>query len=195
MSPRIGLDLPTLLQAAAEIADTQGINEVTLASLAKKLEIRSPSLYNHIDGLNGLRKKLAIHGLQQLYSVLSQSTIGRSGDEAILALAESYVSFARIHPGLYEATLRAPHPQDTEVQQIGSDIVNLVLQMLRAYDLEDETALHVVRGLRSILHGFTSLEQNGGFGLPLDLDVTLHLLINTFLAGLHQMKTANGKSD
>ena len=188
MSPRIGLDLPTLLQAATEIADTQGINEVTLASLAKKLGIRSPSLYNHIDGLDDLRKKLATHGLQQLYKVMTQAANGRLGDEAVLALAEAYVSFARIHPGLYEATLRAPDPQDLEAQRLGSELVDLVLQVLRAYDLEGEAAIHGVRGLRSVLHGFTSLEQNGGFGLSLDLDVSLRLLIKTFLAGINEMK-------
>lgn len=188
MSPRIGLDLPTILQAAAEIADMQGIDEVTLASLASKLEIRSPSLYNHVNGLQGLRKKLAIHGLEQLHVVMTRAAVGRAGDDAVRALSEAYVAFARTHPGLYEATLRAPDPQDPEVQKAGAEIVDLVIRVLRAYDLEDEGALHAVRGLRSILHGFASLEQRGGFGLPLDLNVSLRLLIDTFLAGIHMMK-------
>lgn len=50
MSPRIGLTLPKIVETAAEIADTNGIQEVTLASLAQRLGIRSPSLYNHVKG-------------------------------------------------------------------------------------------------------------------------------------------------
>lgn len=50
MSPRIGLTLLKIVETAAEIADANGIQEVTLASLAQRLGIRSPSLYNHVKG-------------------------------------------------------------------------------------------------------------------------------------------------
>jgi AcrR family transcriptional regulator len=188
MSPRIGLDLHTILQAATEIADTHGIDGVTLASVAKKLGIRSPSLYNHVDGLHGLRKQLAIHGLEQLHSILTRAVIGRSGDDAVRMLGEAYVGFVRTHPGLYEATLRAPDSRDPDVQRAERKILDLSLRVLHVFGLEDETALHTVRGLRSICHGFASLEQRGGFELPLDLDVSFRLLIDTFLAGIHTMK-------
>lgn len=188
MSPRIGLDLPTILQAAAEIADSHGFDEVTLASLAKKLEIRSPSLYNHVDGLNGLRKKLAIHGIEQLYNTLTRAAIGRSGDDAVRAIGEAYVAFVRAHPGLYDATLRAPDLRDPDVQEAGDKIVDLALRVLKHYDLQQEAAIHAVRGLRSIFHGFASLEQRGGFALTLDPNVSLRLLLDTFLAGIHILR-------
>lgn len=188
MASRIKLDLDTILQVATEMADTQGIDQVTLASLAKKLRIRPPSLYNHVDGLPGLRKELAIYGLKQLYHSLTDSVIGRSGDEAVHALGEAYVTFAREHPGLYEATLRALKPYDPDIQKVGDQIVDLVVRVLHSYGLANEAALHAVRGLRSLLHGFASLEQRGGFGLPLNLNESFRLLIDTFLAGIHKMK-------
>ncbi len=188
MSPRIGLDLAAILQAATDIADTHGIEEVTLATLAKKLKIRPPSLYNHVEGLHGLRKQLAIYGLKKLHNALMQATVGRAGDDAVRALSEAYVAFVRAHPGLYEATLQAPDPRDSEIQQVASEIVLLVVRLLHAYGLEDDLAIHAVRGLRSILHGFASLEQKGGFGIPLDLNVSFRLMIDSFLAGIHAMK-------
>ena len=54
MSPRAGLDTRMIVIRAAEIADEQGIEEVTLAALAAKLGVRSPSLYNHVNGLRGI---------------------------------------------------------------------------------------------------------------------------------------------
>ncbi len=188
MSPRIGLDLQTIVQAAAEIADTKGVDEVTLASLAKKLNIRTPSLYNHVDGLHGLRNKLAVYGIRQLHGILTRAAVGRSGDDAVRAIAEAYVAFARAHPGLYEATLRAPDPHDSEYRRAGEEVVDLVVRVLNAYGLEGDMALHAVRGLRSIIHGFASLEQKGGFGLPLDLDTSFRLLVHSFLAGIQTMK-------
>lgn len=191
MPVKTGIDLSVILKTAGEIADNSSYHEVTLATLAKKLQIRTPSLYNYIDGLNDLRKKMAVDSLQQLYSKLVYAVMGLSGDKAVETLGEAYVEFARCHPGLYEATFHAPDPKDTEVQQVSSKIVDLVLKVLNVYGLEYEAALHATRGLRSIFHGFASLEQKGGFGIPLDVNTSLKLLINTFLAGMHAEKSAS----
>ncbi|MET3290799.1 TetR/AcrR family transcriptional regulator [Brevibacillus fluminis] len=188
MSPRMGLDLPTILQAAAEIADAKGWEEVTLAALAQKLEIRSPSLYNHVDGLSGLRKKLAVYGLDLLYERLVQATVGVSGDDAVIAFARAYLSFARAHPGLYPCTQRAPEERDDAYAQRAEKIVELIVRVLQGYGLQGDEALHTIRGLRSLLHGFALLEKDGGFGLPLDLDTSFSLLIDTFLAGIHSLQ-------
>lgn len=184
MAPRNSINLNSILQAATEIVDSNGFEELTLTSLAQKLEIRSPSLYNHFDGLNGLRRLLSVYGFEQLRNVLMRAAIGRSGDEAIREMARAYVSFARSHPGLYEVTL-APGPADPEALEVSQEIVELVTQVLKAYQLQDADAIHMARALRSILHGFASLEQKGGFGLPIDLDESLHQIVETFLTGLH----------
>jgi len=184
--PKIGLELSFIIEAAGELADQQGIQEVTLANLAKKLGIRSPSLYNHFDGLPGLRKKLAIYGINMLYKVMADAAIGVSGTEAVLAVSQAYVDFTRRHPGIYEATLLAPNPEDVDVQQAGAKIVDLSVRILQAYHLEGERALHAVRGLRSILHGFSSLEQKGGFKMSLDLNESLMIIIKAFLAGMEE---------
>jgi hypothetical protein len=39
--------------------------------------------------------------------------------------------------------------------------------------------------LRSIVHGFVSLEHSGGFGLPLEIDETFRRLLVSFLSYLH----------
>lgn len=193
MSPRIGkVTLESILEVAAEIADINGINEVTLASVANKLQIRTPSLYNHIDGLSELRKKLSIYGMEQLYNILIQSTIGVAGDDAVRALGKAYITFARNHFGLYEATFITTGINDIEVQKASDKILELSTKVLCAYGLDDETALHATRGLRSIFHGFASLEQKEGFGLPLDMDISFKLLIDTYLVGLNCIKNKGG---
>lgn len=188
MSPRQGLNLPIILKMAAEIADTNGVEAVTLATLAKKLNIRPPSLYNHIDGLQGLRKQLTLYGIKQLYNHLIRAAVERSGDETIHAFGDAYVNFARTHPGLYEATFLDLDHEDFDIQAASKDIVDLSLRILAYYDLEDESALHATRGLRSIFHGFSSIEQRGGFGMDLDLDVSFHLIIDAYLAGIGKIK-------
>lgn len=184
MSPRIGADLELIIRAAAEIADERGMEEVTLASVAQKLNIRSPSLYNHVEGLPGLRRKLSVYGMERLHDRLSEAMEGKQGEEAVRALALAYVAFSRSNPGLYAATLRAPEPDDQELAGMGDRLVKLVLRALDGCGLPEASAIHAVRGLRSIIQGFSSLERVGAFGLPLDPDVSLMLLVDAFLAGL-----------
>ncbi|MFJ5758802.1 TetR/AcrR family transcriptional regulator [Neobacillus sp. NPDC093182] len=184
--PKVGLEITEILEAATELADQYGMQEVTLANLAKKLGIRPPSLYNHFDGLGGLRKKMAIYGIDRLHAILAQAAIGVSGDEAVLTISKAYINFTRKHPGLYEATLMAPDMEDADIQHAGSKIVDLTVRVLQAYRLEGDTALHAVRGLRSILHGFSSLEKSGGFKMRLNLDESLEIIINAFIQGIQE---------
>lgn len=192
MSPRIGLDLPTLLNAATAIADEQGFEAVTLATLAQKLQIRSPSLYNHVNGLPELRRLLALKGLETLADGLEREVAGHTGDDAIRAYSQAYLAYARAHPGLYEAIQRAPAPDDELLQQAGSRVLQQIYQVMALYGLEGDAAIHAVRAIRSLLHGFVTLERQGGFGIPLDLDVTFRLMVDTFLAGVKSIRNGEG---
>ncbi|ETT70346.1 regulatory protein TetR [Paenibacillus sp. FSL R7-277] len=184
---RAGLDTHTLVLAAAELADEYGMEAVTLAALAAKLGVRSPSLYNHINGLAGLRTLMAVYGLEQLYEVISEATEGLSGEAAVHAMSQAYIGFTRAHPGLYQTTLKAPEQGESALEATGGKILSLIIQVISAFGLDEEGNLHAVRGLRSILHGFSTLEHQGGFGMPLDLNVTLTRLINTYIAGIRCM--------
>ncbi len=132
-----------------------------------------------------MKQKLAIYGLNRLHERMTQAAVGRSGDTAVRALSEAYAGFAREHPGLYDATFRAPDSGDPKLHLAQRQVVDLVVQVLSVYELKGDNSLHTIRGLRSILHGFASIESAGGFGLPLDLDVSFGMLIDTFLAGIH----------
>ena len=191
MSPVCRVTLEIILQTAAEIADTEGFNEITLAAISKKLQIRTPSLYNHIDSLQQLRNKLSIHSMENLYNDLVESTVGVAGDDAVRSLCKAYIEFTRRHPGLYESTFSLANSEDIELQKSSSKILDLLVRILNYYNLDKETSLHVTRGLRSILHGFSSLEQKGGFGLSLDIDDSFKVLIDIYLEGLHFIKNLN----
>lgn len=192
MSPRAGLDKQSVLLAAAELADQTGVESVTMASLAKKLNVRSPSLYNHINGMQGLRKMLALHGIDQLNKRMLLAVAGRSRDEAVQALARAYLGFVREHPGLYDALFMASEIRDEEMRAKEYEVAELVVRVLQGYSLQEDKALHYVRVFRSLVHGFASLEQRGGFGLSLDTDDSFQLAVQTLLAGIHQHGEKSG---
>ncbi|MDD9270679.1 TetR/AcrR family transcriptional regulator [Paenibacillus sp. GCM10023248] len=184
MAQRQGLDAANVLQAAVEIADETGVEGLTLAALAAKLNVKTPSLYNHIKGLPDLRKQLSRRGLLLIKAAMVEAVIGKAEDSALLAAGFAYVNFARKHPGLYEAISMLPDYEDSELKEAGQDVVLFLLRILEPYGLSEEDALHVVRGFRSMVHGFASLEGQNGFRMDLERDESLRRLLQTYLRGL-----------
>ena len=54
MARRRGLDRDDVIAAAIRIVDTDGLDALSLKGVADALGVQSPSLYSHVDGLNGL---------------------------------------------------------------------------------------------------------------------------------------------
>ena len=185
---RAGLDRASIVKAAAELVDMLGLEEVTMGKLASHFNVRVPSLYNHIEGLPGLRRELALFTIQEIVKKMGQAVMGKAGDDAIIALASTFRTFIREHPGLYETTLRAPSPDDAELQAASQEFIDIILRVLAFYGLHEDDALHAVRALRSIVHGFATLENAGGFEMPIARDESFRRLIDMFLASIRGEK-------
>ena len=182
---RPGLSREAVIAAAAEIADREGVGSLTLAALAAKLGIKPPSLFNHVDGMASLRRELAILALRELGDALANSAIGKSRDDAVRALAGEYRRFARRHPGIYAETLAAADPDDRELNALSNRVLDICLKILSGYGLDRRASLHAIRAMRSIVHGFSSLEAAHGFGIPMSIDESFAWLVDTFIAGLN----------
>jgi AcrR family transcriptional regulator len=189
LSPRAGLDRAAVAKGAAALADEEGFERLSLARLAERLGVRPPSLYNHVAGLEGVRRELALLGTRELGERLRRVAVGKTGDDALAAIAEAYRSFVKERPGLYAATLRASGSTDTpdpRLRAVEEEVVGVVLAVVASYGLQGDEALHAVRGLRSVVHGFATLEVAGGFGLALDTDESFRRLVRTFIGGLRR---------
>ena len=184
--PRAGLDSARVVEQAARIADAEGLDEVTLARVAQTLGVRAPSLYNHVDGLPGLRRLLTLRSLGELAEALRDAAVGRSGADALCAVGRAYRRFAIAHPGRYAATVRAPDPADLELVAVAARAVEVLVVVLGAWGFSGEEVLHRVRVVRAALHGFITIEALGGFGLALDLDESFELVLDTLVAGVAQ---------
>ena len=182
--PRAGLDTERVVDAAARIADAEGLDAVTLARVAGELGVRAPSLYNHVDGRRGLLGALAVRGVRGLTTALRDAAVGRSGADALTATARAYRAYAHAHPGLYAASVAAPAPGDAEHQAAAQETVDVVFAVLRGWSLEGDDAVHAARAFRSAVHGFVLLEAAGGFGIPVDLDDSFDRLVATLAGGL-----------
>lgn len=185
MTKRRGLKREAVVERAVKIADAASQPEaVTLTALADSLEIRVPSLYNHIANLKDLYQAMAVYAARHLIDQVRQAAAGQVGREALLSMADAYRQFAEEHPGIYPLTLRAPEPDDEILSALGQELLQMLLLLLASLGLQGKEALHAVRGIRSLLHGFIALEAAEGFKMPLDREDSYHRMINTYLEGL-----------
>lgn len=184
MAKRVGINLDAVVRAAAKIADDEGWDALTLARVAGKLRVRSPSLYNHVGGLEALRRELKLLVMRELNTALTRATIGKSRDDAVRALAVAYRAFVKRHPGTYAATMVAAPKNDPAVEAAAGHIVETLMSVLSGYGLDRREGIHAIRAMRSAVHGFAALEIAGGFGIPLDVDKSFDWLVSSLLKGL-----------
>lgn len=184
MGARAGLTTDGVVDLAADLVDAHGVDGLTLAAVARAAGVRTPSLYNHLDGLEGLRRELTLRAVRGLGHRIQRAAVGKAGNDAVCEIARAFRSYAVDHPGLYELTVPASDVDDDAVRAATGEVVGTVVAVLAGYGLPEDDALHAVRSLRSGVHGFVTLELAGGFGLPLSVEESFEWLLDLLTAGL-----------
>lgn len=181
--PRAGLDRAKVTATAAVILDEEGADSLSLARVAGELGVKSPSLYNHIDSLDGLIRSIALDGIEGLAEVCRTASMGLAGPDALRSLLRAYREYAAEHPGVYPLT-QVARPDDEAFAEASAKALEPAQAVLASFGIEGEDLIHVARAVRSAVHGFCLLETTGGFGLEQDPEASFDRLIDLLSAGL-----------
>lgn len=183
-SRRETLTAERVVAVAADMADRDGLDAVTLTRVAEELGVQQPALYRHVGGADDLVRRLGLLGRTILADRLTEAAIGRSGPDAIKAVGAAWREMARAHPGLYAATDRCPCVGDPELEQAALRVVNVLQQSLVSFDLDPDQRVHAARSLRSAFHGFAHLELGDGHPNPVDVDESFDHLVGLLTNGI-----------
>ena len=169
--PRAGLGAAAVTACAAALADEVGLPALSMGAVADRLGVKTPSLYKHVDGLADLTHRIALLGMAELGDAVGEATQGRSGRDALLAAARAMRRFVLEHPGRYAATISAPTAgPDDPFTAVSERTLRSFGSVLHGYHLGPEDAVHALRTVRSVLHGFVTLEAAGGFRYATEVD-------------------------
>lgn len=160
---RAGLSPELVTTAAADLADQVGFAEVTLSAIARRFEVRLPSLYSHVAGSEDLRVRVTLLALEELTTAGEQALAGRRGREALRAFAELHRTYAAEHPGRYEAAGSLRVPASPEAARLAERMGRLTDAVLDGYGVPPGERVHAVRVVGSLLRGFIQLEAGGAF--------------------------------
>ena len=189
MGRKAGITINDVVNAAVDLANRDGLDSLTLAAVASDLGVRSPSLYNHVDGLEGLGRELTLRANQVLREILHSETDGREGADALRGIAHGYRRFAHEHPGLFACLVSGKDLRsDPEVWQAVLETMTPFAAAVESLGYAGDDNWEVMRLLRSSLYGFLTLELQQSFAYRhLDPSESYDRLVEVMLAGLRDV--------
>jgi AcrR family transcriptional regulator len=190
------INVTRICSEAGALANQSGLDGLSMSGLAEALKIRTPSLYSHVAGIADVRRILALHGLAELERGAARSTVGKSGPEALRALLTGYRDWACRNPGIYEATVPTPDSSDVEWREAVDRLSETCVAAIQGYGLHGDEAIHALRGMRSVVHGFVSLEAAGAMRGVVERDESFAWLVDSFLLAMeHKARRGRGTHD
>lgn len=186
--PRAGLSPASVTEAGAALADEIGFDQISMGQVAERLGIKTPSLYNHVGNLADVVHRIAVAAAIDLGEVLREAVQGRAGTDALVAAASAMRAYVKLHPGRYAAGnhVRPGGPDDPLSPAINRMLAPLSA-VLRGYELPPGQEVHALRMLRSWLHGFATLEVEGGFRFDTDIDASFLWSVDLVDRGLRSL--------
>jgi AcrR family transcriptional regulator len=175
-----------VVNAALTFLDREGWDALTINALATHLGTKGPSLYNHVDSLEDLRRTVRMRVVDDIITMLKRAGQGRARDDAVLVMAGAYRSYAHHHPGRYSAFTRMPlGGDDPEYTAATKGAAAPVISVLASYGLDGEEAFHAALEFWSALHGFVLLEMTGVMD-DVDTDAVFSDMVLRLAAGLQR---------
>src|ERR1700759_5214622 len=98
-----------ILDAARTVAEAEGWAAVTSRRLADAIGYTQPVLYSHFPGgKTEIMRTVALAGFAELTAATRAAMGGKTGRQAVAAVAGGYLDFTAAHPALYEAMFQLP---------------------------------------------------------------------------------------
>jgi AcrR family transcriptional regulator len=193
--PRAGLTPATVTEAGAALADEIGFAQLSMGLLAERLGVKTPSLYKHVDSLADLAHRIAVLAMTELGDAIRDATQGRADSDALAAAAQAMRTYVKEHPGRYAAGNGSrPTGPDDPLIPASDRLLGSLAAVLRGYRMDPSQEIHALRMLRSMLHGFATLEVAGGFQIDTDVDDSFTWMINLIDQGLQATTATRTRS-
>lgn len=159
---RARLSPSAVIARAADLADRDGFDSVSLAAVARSFGVRTPSLYEHVRDLAALRDGVTVLALDELATLISDAIAGRAQGDALLGLCSVHRAYAQTRPGCWESLQRRAGP-DAVGAPAAQRMVRVIDAVLVGYGIRGDDRTHATRIVGGALNGFLNLERIGSF--------------------------------
>ena len=180
------LSRDSIVNAALTFLYREGWDALTINALATQLGTKGPSLYNHVQSLEDLRRTVRMRVVGDIIDMLNTVGQGRTRDDAVTAMASAYRSYAHHHPGRYSAFTRMPlGGDDPEFTDATRAAAAPVISVLASYGLDGDNAFYAALEFWSAMHGFVLLEMTGAMN-GIDTDAVFVDMVMRLATGMER---------
>lgn len=171
-----------IIETAARLSNEVGLENLSLKMIAEELNIKSPSLYNHISSLDEIKERLMLYGWRELGEKATLSAVGIAGYDALKSMCYAFYDYAINNKGVFTAMLWYNKFESEEKNKATTKLFSLLFRVLQPLNISDNNIEHIIRTLRGFLEGFILLVNNNAFGNPISIkesfDLSLEIIIN-----------------
>lgn len=171
-----------IIETAANLSNKAGLENLSLKMIAEELKIKSPSLYNHVSGLDDIKKQLMLYGWKQIETLTIEAAVGVTGYDALKSMCYAFYDYAINNKGIFTAMLWYNKYESIEKENATRKLFEMIFKVMKTVNISDENINHIIRTLRSFLEGFSLLVNNNAFGNPVSIkdsfDLSLEIIIN-----------------
>lgn len=185
---RVGLDKNIVVEKAAQLANKIGYEAITMRILADSLNVQTPSLYNHIKGLDDLQNELMLYGWRNMEERMLRAAAGVSGYEAWEAICRAFYKYATENPGVFSAMLWYNKYKSDAARDVTEGIFSIWVKITSSLHISEENCNHLIRTFRAFLEGFSLLANNNAFGHPLPVEESFELSLKVLKAGMKELE-------
>ena len=175
---RAPLSRDAIAAAALDMLDTQGVAALTMRGLAASLDVKAPSLYNHVEGLDDV-----VDLVQELVNLeIDQSGFDHDDLRAgLTAVARSYRAAYLRHPNVLAHVVRRVMKAPTAIALYGNFADCFVRHGIRRDDVLVCTAM-----IDGVVLGSTLDTFHAGFTAPADYSAAHPALADALASGDRQ---------
>ncbi|ONI71543.1 TetR family transcriptional regulator [Kribbella sp. ALI-6-A] len=151
-----------IVNAARELAETEGWEAVTTRRLAERVEYSQPVLYSHFNGKDAIVTAVAVDGFGELAEQLRRARHSAAKPkQALRAVCRAYLRFATERPALYQAMFVLPTDLQFASEQTLPQLRAGFDEFVSCFDPGNEQRELSAEVVWSALHGLAVLSGSG----------------------------------
>ncbi|WP_299487497.1 TetR/AcrR family transcriptional regulator [Acaryochloris sp. IP29b_bin.137] len=175
-----------VIAAAIAGIDQDGAAALGVSRVARRLGIKPPAIYKHLENGAALQRATAIT-LWEQYLIECQQTLADRPitTDLLKQLGHFTRNFAKTYPGRYQVMMQVQlQPQDPEASVVIHKLLAFLRQALSDYTLTDPQLIDVMRMVNAAIYGFIAIEQAGLMTIERSPDESYEVMLAGLLGAI-----------
>lgn len=183
-----------ILDAARSIVQREGIEALSMRTLARAVGVHAPTLYDYFANKDAVLDALYLEGTDRLHAAFKDAIEAHPpGRERLQALGRAYRAFALSDPDLFqlifgrvEASYRPSEAVLPRAAALFEVLVGEVKAAMDAGDLRRVDPIEIALAIWAAGHGFVTLEINGYMEkcAPVPAETIYHRVLDLVYEGI-----------